>query len=161
MNRSIRGAALTEEEMLLFREEVMDGVVKMLASDPERFRVSTKGVSLPLLPLPDRRRKQPDALRLVKKKVFPSRLPWDTLPPPPNKPERVRVIYRTLPAGELARTAREIMRERRVTMEEMAQTLHVSPGTLRRWLKDPELMTVRDYGALANWVNRPAGRDRR
>ena len=48
------------------------------------------------------------------------------------------------------------MKERKITMEEMAAFLHISPGTFRKWLRTPEFMTVRDYGELAAWASQPA-----
>ena len=130
---------------------------RLLASQPERFRLRAEPAAFPPRIRTDHRKKQPDALReAASSGLFPSRLPWDLLPTPEPPKLRTCVIYQTLPAQDLVRRVQSNMKERKITMEEMAAFLHVSPGTFRKWLRAPEYMTVRDYGELAAWASQPA-----
>ena len=154
-------AVLTEEEEDLRREDSLTGMRRLLESQPERFRLKAEPAAFPPRKRTDRRRRQPDALRDARPGPFPSRLPWELLPAPQQPRVRTRVVYRTLPAKDLARLVRTDMKERRITMEEMAAFLHISPGTFRKWLRAPEDMTVRDYGALTAWLNQNPDREGR
>ena len=141
------------------REESLAPFLRMLRAEPDRFRPRCGPAAFPARRKRDRRRALPDCLRAAPKpETLPTRLPWELLPGP--KPERVRTrtVYRTLPAGTLVQKVREQMKERRVSMETMAETLHIAPGTFRKWLRSPETMTVRDYGDLAAWLNRHGAR---
>ena len=151
-------AVLTEEEEDLRREDSLAGMRRLLDSQPERFRLKAEPAAFPPRKRTDRRRKQPDALRAARPGPFPSRLPWELLPAPQPPRVRTRVVYRTRPAADLTRLVRTDMKERRITMEEMAAFLHISPGTFRKWLRVPEDMTVRDYGALTAWLNESPAR---
>ena len=154
MNTGTLRAVLTEEDDALFRDGSLEPMRRLLRAQPERFRLKAAPEAFPPRKKKDRRRKEPDALRAAPRgRVFPSRLPWDLLPAPRPERIRTRIVCQTLPARELAGLTRTRMKERRITMEGMADILHVSPGTFRRWLRDPEAMTVRDYGALAAWVS--------
>ena len=154
-------AVLTEEEEDLRREDSLAGMRRLLDSQPERFRLSVEPAAFPPRKRSDRRRRQPDALRAARSGPFPSRLPWELLPASQPPRVRTRVVYRTLPAADLARLVRTDMKERWITMEEMAAFLHISPGTFRKWLRSPEDMTVRDYGALTAWLNQSPAREGR
>ena len=141
------------------QEESLAPFLRTLRAEPDRFRPRCGPAAFPARRKRDRRRALPDCLRAMPKpEMLPTRLPWELLPGP--KPERVRTrtVYRTLPAGTLVDKVREQMKERRVSMEAMAETLHIAPGTFRKWLRSPETMTVRDYGDLAAWLNRHGGR---
>ena len=149
-------ALLAQEEEADRRADGLWAMRRLLAAQPERFRLKAEPAAFPPRPRTDRRKKMPEALREAGSSgPFPSRLPWGLLPAPEPKKVRTRVVYQTLPAEDLARLVRSHMKERRITMEEMAAFLHVSPGTFRKWLRVPEEMTVRDYGALAAWVSTP------
>ena len=159
MNTMNLKAVLTEEEEDLRREDSLAGMRRLLESQPERFRLKAEPAAFPPRKRTDRRRRQPDALRAARSGPFPSRLPWELLPAPEPSHVRTRVVYRTLPAADLTRLVRTDMKERRITMEEMAAFLHISPGTFRKWLRAPEDMTVRDYGALTAWLNQNPERE--
>ena len=161
MNTMNLKAVLTEEEEDLRREDSLTGMRRLLESQPERFRLQAETAAFPPRKRTDRRRRQPDALRAARSGPFPSRLPWELLPVPEPIRMRTRVVYRTLPAKDLTRLVRTDMKERRITMEEMAAFLHISPGTFRKWLRAPEDMTIRDYGALTAWLNKNPDREGR
>ena len=161
MNTMNLKAVLTEEEEDLRREDSLAGMRRLLDSQPERFLLKAKPAAFPPRKRTDRRRRQPDALRAARSGPFPSRLPWQLLPAPEPSHVRTRVVYRTLPAKDLTRLVRTDMKGRRISMEEMAAFLHISPGTFRTWLRTPEDMTVRDYGALTSWLNQSPAREGR
>lgn len=156
MDQRKLSALLAQEEEANCQADGLWAMRRLLAAQPERFRLKAEPASFPPRPRTDRRKKMPEALREAGCSCpFPSRLPWDLLPASEPKKVRTRVVYQTLPAEDLARLVRSHMKERRITMEEMAAFLHVAPGTFRKWLRVPEEMTVRDYGALAAWVSTP------
>ena len=152
-------AVLTEEEETLRREDSLEAMRRLLRADPERFRLRAAPAAFPDRKKSDHRKRAPEAMKNAPRSgPFPSRLPWELLPA--SRPERVRtrIVYRTLPAGELADRVRAYMKENRITMEKLASYLHIAPGTFRKWLQNPENMTIRDYGALVAWVNRQPGK---
>ncbi len=150
-------SAILAEEEAFCRDDGLTAMRRLLASQPERFRLRAEPAAFPPRPRTDRRKKHPDALRAARSSgPYPSCLPWDLLPA--TEPPKVRtcVIYQTLPAQDLVRRVQSNMKERKISMEEMAAFLHISPGTFRKWLRTPEFMTVRDYGELAAWASQPA-----
>ena len=161
MDQRSLSAILAEEEAFC-RDDGLAAMRRLLASQPERFRLRAEPAVFPPRPRTDHRKKHPDALRAARSSgPYPSRLPWDLLPTPEPTKVRTCVIYQTLPAQDLVRRVQSNMKERKITMEEMAAFLHVSPGTFRKWLRAPECMTVRDYGELAAWASHsavPSGR---
>lgn len=156
MDQRYLSALPADEEEEAPRADGLDAMRRLLAAQPWRFCLKAEPAAFPPRARKDRRKKPPDALREARASgPFPSRLPWDLLPTAEPPKVRTHTVYQTLPAEELARRVRSDMKERRTTMEEMAAFLHVSPGTFRKWLRAPEEMTVRDYGALAAWVSQP------
>ena len=153
MNAKCMNAVSAEEEDLR-RDDGLDLMRRLLAAQPERFCLRAEPAVFPPRIRKDHRKKQPEALRAAAAGgPFPSRLPWDLLPAKQAERVRTRVVCQILPAGDLVSRVRTHMKESRLTMEEMAAFLHVSPGTFRKWLRSPEDMTVRDYGQLAAWVS--------
>lgn len=148
-------AIISEEEYEQYMEESLEGIRRLLRAEPERFCMKAAPVPFPERKKMSRREKEQDALRAMPKgRVYPTRLPWELLPKAPEKKkEKPRTVYQTLPAQELIGQVRAKMRESKISVTAMAEFLHVAPGTFRRWERSPEYMTVRDYGALAAWLN--------